>query len=63
MRAPAGLAVIALLVAGCSAAVGSPVAPAPPAGGVPGFSFGADTFAFRNDIRSRDPRKPGLYAN
>ena len=63
MRAPAGLAVIALLVAGCSAAVGPPGAPEPPAGRAPGFSFGADTFAFRNDIRARDPRKPGLYAN
>lgn len=30
---------------------------------VPGFDFARDTFAFPNDIRSRNPDKPDLYAN
>ena len=31
--------------------------------GPPPFRFTADTFAFKNDIRERDPDKPDLYAN
>ena len=30
---------------------------------MPGFSFATDTFAFPNDIRSRNPDAPDLYAN
>ena len=30
---------------------------------VPGFSFSTDTFAFRNDIRARNPHRDDLYAN
>jgi hypothetical protein len=30
---------------------------------VPGFSFSADTFAFPNDIRARNPAREDLYAN
>lgn len=30
---------------------------------MPGFSFGTDTFAFRNEIRSRHPDVTDLYAN
>jgi len=63
VTARASLAAIVLLAVGCSTAAVSPVTPPVPAVAVPGFSFGADTFAFRNDIRSRDPKKPGLYAN
>jgi hypothetical protein len=52
----------ALVLAGCA---GARVAPAG-AGRVataPAFSFEVDTFAFPNDIRSRNPDKPDLYAN
>jgi hypothetical protein len=57
---------VALLLSACAS-----VAPAPsrrsiagPEGAsVPGFSFTTDTFAFPNDIRSRNPDKPDLYAN
>src|SRR5205823_5138921 len=41
----------------------SPVALSSPPDTLPRFRFGEDTFAFPNDIRSRDPHKPGLYAN
>jgi hypothetical protein len=59
----AGLALAFALLVGCSTAPVSR-APAPVgAASVPAFAFGVDTFSFRNDIRSRDPDKPGLYAN
>src|SRR2546430_66456 len=45
----------------------SPMARAPssaPASlAAPGFDFGRDTFAFRNEIRARHPDTPDLYAN
>jgi hypothetical protein len=48
-------------------ACASAVPPPPSAGGghaaVPAFSFATDTFAFRNDIRSRNPHREDLYAN
>lgn len=56
--------VLALLAAACAPAPGRPAAVvAPDAASVPAFSFEADTFAFRNDIRARNPGVPGLYAN
>jgi len=50
----------------CSAACATGPGPSPAAVeqlAVPGFSFATDTFAFRNDIRSRNPNAPDLYAN
>jgi hypothetical protein len=56
--------VLALLAAACAPAPGRPAAVvAPDAFSVPAFAFDADTFAFRNDIRARNPGVPGLYAN
>jgi hypothetical protein len=59
------LVVAALLVSsGC--ATGTASLPAPAAAttaGVPGFVFTADTFAFRNEIRERNPGVEDLYAN
>lgn len=43
-------------------AVSTP-ATAPAGGSVPGFVFARDTFAFPNEIRSRNPGVPDLYAN
>jgi hypothetical protein len=53
---------LALLLAGCASA--SPIEGhgARPTRG-PSIRFGIDTFAFPNDIRSRNPDKPDLYAN
>jgi hypothetical protein len=70
-RVPApGVAVLAflLLAAACARApVHAPVVetgrvPERASGSVP-FSFATDTFAFANEIRSRHPGQPGLYAN
>lgn len=51
-----------LLVAGCASA--PPIdsrAPRPPSGAA--LRFGVDTFAFRNDIRWKNPGKTDMYAN
>jgi hypothetical protein len=62
-----GRACAAVLLAVAAAGAGCATAPArvPAAGaaGPPRFVFGEDTFAFRNDIRSRNPDRPDLYAN
>jgi hypothetical protein len=52
---------VAALATACASAQ-----PAPPAGtraSVPGFSLAADTFAFPNEIRARNPGRDDLYAN
>ena len=53
---------LGLLTAACASA---PVVRAslPPAAAVPGWSFAGDSFAFPNEIRSRTPDRPDLYAN
>ena len=65
---PAGyaalLAGVTLLAAACAATSASPEswrAERDPT--VPGFAFERDTFAFPNEIRSRHPDNPDLYAN
>lgn len=56
--------VLAVLAAACAPAPARPAAiVAPDVTLVPGFSFEADTFAFPNQIRARNPGVPGLYAN
>ena len=56
--------VLAVLAAACAPAPGRPAAVSlPDAASVPGFEFVADTFAFPNEIRARNPDKPDLYAN
>jgi hypothetical protein len=50
---------VLILATACATAPGAPTA----AAGPPAFTFATDTFAFRNDIRERDPDAPGLYAN
>ena len=60
------LAVLALavLAAACAPAPPRPAAiVAPDVTTVPAFAFEADTFAFPNQIRARNPGVPGLYAN
>jgi hypothetical protein len=58
----AALAAAALLLAACAArAPVDPRWPALPVG--PALAFGADTFAFENESRSRNAGKPDLYAN
>jgi len=59
----AWLAVLVLLLAGCAS--GPPLSAAlreapPPA---PLIRFGVDTFAFKNESRSKNSDKPDLYAN
>jgi hypothetical protein len=55
---------IVLIATACAS-----IEPVPPVLGpgarasVPGFSFAADTFAFPNEIRARDPDRDDLYAN
>jgi hypothetical protein len=55
---------VALLTGACAF---GPLAPIDPRGAadvaVPGFDFARDTFAFPNEIRSRHPDVPDLYAN
>jgi hypothetical protein len=56
--------VLAVLTAACAPAPPRPAAIiAPDVTGVPAFSFEADTFAFPNQIRARNPGVRGLYAN
>lgn len=56
--------VLAVMAAACAPAPGRPAAViALDATSVPAFSFAADTFAFRNEIRARNPGVEGLYAN
>jgi hypothetical protein len=54
--------VLALVTAACASASARPAA-RPAAASVPAFSFAADTFAFPNMIRARDPHRDDLYAN
>ncbi len=61
---------VALLTTACASVVPAPSVSGPehgtgpqPGAAVPGFSFGADTFEFPNEIRSRNPGRPDLYAN
>lgn len=56
------LVVCALVLAGCASTgrLDSMIAAPPPP---PLLRFEADTFAFPNDIRSKNPDKPDLYAN
>ena len=59
---PLLVVVLALLVGGCAAVAPMDAAvqqPAPP----PAVRFGVDTFAFRNESRSKNRGKPDLYAN
>jgi len=56
--------VLAVLAAACAPAPPRPAAiVAPDVTTVPAFAFEADTFAFPNQIRARNPGVPGLYAN
>jgi len=56
--------VLAVLAAACAPAPARPAAiVAPDATSVPGFDFEADTFAFPNQIRARNPGVRDLYAN
>lgn len=56
--------VLAVLVAACAPAPARPAAiVAPDVTSVPGFAFEADTFAFPNQIRARNPGARDLYAN
>lgn len=51
------------LVSACASVRWSPATPAAEPVAVPGFVFERDTFAFANQIRSRNPHAPDLYAN
>jgi hypothetical protein len=51
---------VLILATACATARAAPTAPS---AGPPAFSFTADTFAFRNDIREHTPDAPDLYAN
>jgi len=53
---------LALILAGCASAPPIERAATRPATG-PALRFGVDTFAFRNDIRWKNPGKTDLYAN
>ena len=55
------LGAVLSLLAGCTSAPARP--PAPAAASAPRFVVGEDTFAFANEIRSRNPHRPDLYAN
>lgn len=56
--------VLAVLAAACAPAPPRPAAiVAPDVTTVPAFAFEADTFAFPNQIRARNPGVAGLYAN
>lgn len=63
MGRPAVIVLALLAVACASAPEPRPATAAPDAASVPAFSFQTDTFAFRNEIRSRNPGVKGLYAN
>jgi hypothetical protein len=52
-----------LLLGGCASVGLAPTAARPGGAAVAGFSFAADTFAFPNDIRARNPERDDLYAN
>ena len=54
---------VALLLSGCASVAPAPSAPRPAGAAVPGFAFTADTFAFPNEIRARNPDRDDLYAN
>lgn len=56
-----GLVLGAVLLAGCASAPAR--SPVPAAAAAPRFVVGEDTFAFPNEIRSRNPHRPDLYAN
>ena len=56
-----GLVLGAVLLVGCASAPAR--SPAPAAAAAPRFVVGEDTFAFANEIRSRSPHRPDLYAN
>ena len=58
-----GLAGILALVVGCSTAAPPRSTGALPSRAHTGFVFGADTFAFRNDIAALTPDKPDLWAH
>jgi hypothetical protein len=65
-RCPTALTLgVLLLLATACATTPLPPPPAAPraATAVPGFSLAADTFAFRNEIRERNPDVENLYAN
>ena len=56
-----GVLGVLALASGCATA---PAAPPPASAGPAAFTFGADTFAFRNEIRERHPdHERELYAN
>jgi len=62
MRRVVHLFCLMLILAGCATA--PPIeqhAPRPPSGAA--LRFGVDTFAFRNDIRWKNPGKTDMYAN
>jgi hypothetical protein len=54
---------VALLLSACASVPTAPAAVRPDGAAVAGFSFGADTFAFPNEIRARHPDRDDLYAN
>src|SRR5256886_16867079 len=56
-----GLVLGAVLLAGCASAPAG--WPGPAAAAAPRFVVGEDPFAFANEIRSRNPHRPDLYAN
>jgi len=57
----ARLAAVLVLATACAT---TPAASLPPSAGPATFSFGPDTFAFRNEIRARQPDAPSdLYAH
>jgi hypothetical protein len=56
--------VLALVATACAPTPARPAAVTlPDAASVPGFTFEDDTYAFRNEIRARNPGVKGLYAN
>src|SRR2546422_4364808 len=57
------LLAILLAVAACAGARGSLPVVAGTGVATPGFVFARDTFAFRNEIRARNPGGADLYAN
>src|SRR6202171_3263525 len=61
-RVGLSLCLVVLALAGCASAPAIERNASRPASGA-ALRFGVDTFAFRNDIRWKNPRQPDMYAN